>query len=92
VAIGRIASRFHTALSAATTQALTAAASRYDCETVVLAGGVFQNRRLLERVVREAREAGLRVLLPERLPLGDGAISFGQAVVAARQIEGAAGS
>jgi len=29
--------------------------------------------------------AGLRVLIPERLPLGDGAIAYGQAAIAARR-------
>jgi hydrogenase maturation protein HypF len=50
---------------------------------VVLAGGVFQNTLLLERVVAGVQAASLRVLVPERLPPGDGAISFGQSAIAA---------
>jgi hydrogenase maturation protein HypF len=49
----------------------------------VLAGGVFQNRRLLESVARGLQSAGLHVLIPERLPMNDGAIAYGQAAVAA---------
>ena len=49
----------------------------------MLSGGAFQNRRLLERTVGALEEAGLRVLVPERLPPNDGGISFGQAAVAA---------
>jgi len=49
----------------------------------VLSGGVFQNRRLLESVSAELHSAGLRVLVPRRLPVNDGGIAFGQAAVAA---------
>lgn len=59
------------------------AASSAGLETVVLGGGVWVNRRLLETVDTGLSEAGLRVLLPQRLPPGDGAISYGQAAIAA---------
>jgi hydrogenase maturation protein HypF len=55
---------------------------------VVLSGGVFQNRLLLERTAALLDEAGLRVLVPERLPPNDGGISFGQAAVAASRLAG----
>jgi hydrogenase maturation protein HypF len=38
----------------------------------------------LERVAAGLMDAGLRVLIPERLPAGDGGISYGQAAVAAQ--------
>jgi hydrogenase maturation protein HypF len=85
---GAIASRFHAAMASATIEALLMAARAYDCPLIVLAGGVFQNRRLLQDVMRGAEGAGLRVLVPEQLPLGDGAISFGQAAIAARPLTG----
>jgi hydrogenase maturation protein HypF len=44
---------------------------------------VWQNRLLLELTRALLRDDGLRVLVPERLPPNDGAISFGQAAVAA---------
>ncbi len=87
---GEIASRFHTAIARVTVQAVVAAASRHGLETVVLSGGVFQNRRLLESAMRGLDDAGLRVLVPERLPVGDGGISFGQAAVAAQRTAGQA--
>ena len=55
---------------------------------MVLSGGVFQNRRLLERTATRLAEAGLRVLVPARLPPNDGGISFGQAAVAAAMTSG----
>jgi hydrogenase maturation protein HypF len=60
-------------------------ASEHGLDTVVLSGGVFQNRLLLEAVAASVAERGFRVLVPERLPPNDGGISYGQAaVVAAR--------
>ena len=88
VAVPAIAARFHNALAAGTTRACVIAAQRHGCELVVLSGGVFQNRRLLEHTATLLDEAGLRVLVPERLPPNDGGISFGQAAVAAVRLAG----
>jgi hydrogenase maturation protein HypF len=74
-----VAARFHGAVARATAQACAASG----LETAVLAGGVWQNRLLLELTLPLLRGAGLRVLVPERLPPNDGAISYGQAAVAA---------
>ena len=49
----------------------------------MLSGGVFQNRVLLERTAARLAAAGLRVLVPRRLPANDGGIAFGQAAIAA---------
>ena len=57
--------------------------TRAACDTVVLSGGVFQNRLLLEQTAAGVRDRGLEVLRPERLPPNDGGIAYGQAAVAA---------
>jgi hydrogenase maturation protein HypF len=86
VPVGAIAAGFHAALSRATAAACARVAAARGCEVVVLSGGVFQNRRLLESTARELDAAGLRVLAPRQLPANDGGISYGQAVVAARAL------
>jgi hydrogenase maturation protein HypF len=78
-----VAGRFHTGLARSTVAAAAQAAAEQQTEVVVLSGGVFQNRRLLEGVAAGLSAAGLRVLFPRRLPPGDGAISYGQVAVAA---------
>jgi hydrogenase maturation protein HypF len=79
---GRIAARFHRAVAAATAAACTRVAEARGLGTVVLAGGVWQNRVLLVLTARALERGGLRVLVPERLPPNDGAISYGQVAVA----------
>ncbi len=86
MALGALARRFHSAVAAATVAACARAASVERAEVVVLSGGVFQNRRLLEAVIAGLGASGLRVLVPERLPVGDGGISYGQAAIAARRL------
>ncbi|HWE08283.1 MAG TPA: carbamoyltransferase HypF [Solirubrobacteraceae bacterium] len=86
VAVARIGARFHNAVASATTAACIILAGEREIESVALSGGSFQNRLLLERVAADLRHAGLRVLVPERLPPNDGGISYGQAAVAAARL------
>jgi hydrogenase maturation protein HypF len=53
---------------------------------VVLSGGVFQNRLLLERTSHLLRDQGLTVLSPSATPANDGGLSLGQAVIARYRI------
>jgi hydrogenase maturation protein HypF len=78
-----VSARFHAAVAEATAVACARAASEQGVATVVLSGGVFQNRLLLERTAGLLGAAGLRVLVPELLPPNDGGVAYGQAAVAA---------
>jgi hydrogenase maturation protein HypF len=85
VPVGIIAARFHNSLARATALLCARLAERYGVRLVVLSGGVYQNRELLERSAAELARAGLRVLVPARIPPNDGGIAYGQAaIVAAR--------
>jgi hydrogenase maturation protein HypF len=90
-AVGTVASRFHAALAHATVTGCTEVSQAAGTDVVVLSGGVFQNRRLVETTAAGLERLGLRVLLPKRLPPGDGGISYGQAAVAARRMAIGAG-
>jgi hydrogenase maturation protein HypF len=78
-----VAARFHAALAGATARACALVAAARGLDTVVLSGGVLQNRRLAEATAAALRDDGLRVLLHRLVPPNDGGISFGQAAVAA---------
>jgi hydrogenase maturation protein HypF len=86
--VGVIAARFHATIADGTVQSCVLAASTHATDVVVLSGGVFQNRRLLEAVSAGLHNEGLRVLIPERLPVGDGGIAYGQVAVAAHTLRG----
>jgi hydrogenase maturation protein HypF len=79
---GEIAAKFHNfvvnGLAALTCEAAVDSGIR----VVALAGGVFQNDILLDRVLNALEERGLQVHFNRELPINDGSISFGQAVVA----------
>jgi hydrogenase maturation protein HypF len=53
-------------------------ARRGGANTVLLAGGVFQNRLLVELLVAEGQTQGLHVIPPGRVPPNDGGIALGQ--------------
>ncbi|HWA40242.1 MAG TPA: carbamoyltransferase HypF, partial [Gemmatimonadales bacterium] len=82
----RLAADFHESIAAATATAAERLALTEGLDTVVLGGGCFQNARLLSRVTRLLADRGLRVLWPRLLPPNDGAISYGQAAVAAARL------
>jgi len=86
VAVGAVAARFHRGLALAVAAWCAETAAARGLDTVVLSGGVFQNRRLLEATAAQLDRLGLRVLVPERLPPNDGGIAYGQAAVAAARL------
>jgi hydrogenase maturation protein HypF len=78
VPTGWIASRLHRALTAA----IVEVAARLAVPRVVLTGGCFQNRFLLEHTVRRLEEEGFRAYWHQRVPTNDGGIALGQVAAA----------
>lgn len=72
---------FHDALAKGLAELAARHARRLSLSTICLSGGVMHNRLLRARLRHYLSDFTL--LFPHRLPSGDGAISFGQAVVAA---------
>lgn len=80
---GLLAARFHESIVEASVDVARLVAGSVGLDTVVLAGGSFQNARLLTRIMRRLEESHLHALTAARLGPNDGAISYGQAAVAA---------
>lgn len=78
-----IAARFHHGLVRTLCESARLLCRRHGLDRVVLSGGVFQNRTLLEGVSRGLADQGFDVLSPLQTPANDGGLSLGQAVVAA---------
>jgi hydrogenase maturation protein HypF len=83
VGMPELAARFHESVAAATDVLAARLAAQAGLRTVALGGGCFQNARLLVSLVSRLEARGLRVLVPRRLGPNDGAVSYGQAAVAA---------
>ncbi|WP_165172359.1 carbamoyltransferase HypF [Adlercreutzia sp. ZJ242] len=77
-----IARRFHDAVVGAVAQAAELVRALYGIEAVVLAGGVFMNRYVVEHALSALEDAGFTVAISRDLPPNDGSVSLGQAVVA----------
>jgi hydrogenase maturation protein HypF len=75
---GSISAKFHNMLTEITVQV----ARKFGEPKIVLTGGCFQNRRLLERTIGRLREEGFRPYWHQRVPPNDGGIALGQAVAA----------
>ncbi|MFY1671530.1 carbamoyltransferase HypF [Plantactinospora sp. WMMB334] len=86
---GLVAARFHsTVVEVTVALAEAAAGAGRPNRTVCLGGGVFQNRRLAAATVAALDAAGFAAHLGGRIPVNDGGISYGQAVVAAARLGG----
>lgn len=81
-----LASAFHNTLISAFTKMAETIRTEKDLNRVVLSGGCFQNRLLLQGCVDKMEENGFEVITHSLVPTNDGGISLGQAVCAAEQI------
>ena len=86
VPAGRLALDFHVAVAHASARIANEICAREGLDTVVLSGGVFMNRLLLQLLTRELKSAGLTVLVPHTVPVNDGCIAYGQAAVASARL------
>jgi hydrogenase maturation protein HypF len=77
------AALFHASLAQALCEQALAVRERTGVVRVGLGGGVFQNRILSEQVQARLTAAGFEVLIPQRLPVNDAVISYGQLIEAA---------
>lgn len=78
----RLALDFHVAVARASARIANEICAREGLDTVVLSGGVFMNRLLLQLLTHELKDAGLAVLVSHAVPVNDGCIAYGQATIA----------
>ncbi|MDR0841901.1 MAG: carbamoyltransferase HypF [Acidobacteriota bacterium] len=94
VAASLVARKFHNTMA----EIIVAVAQRQrrQCrqieDRVILTGGCFQNRILLEETVRKLQNAGFRPFWHQRVPPGDGGIALGQIAVASRRLKSSPGT
>lgn len=81
-----VAARFHWSLVDVLVKVTRQLARQHAFDTLVLSGGVLQNRLLSRAAGELLRARGFTVLAPQRMPANDGGLSLGQAVIAASQL------
>ena len=81
-----IAARFHNTLAHIIYLTAVQLANENDIDTIVLSGGVFQNKLLLEKVLHYFKTSKLKLLMPQVFPANDGGISLGQAIISAARL------
>ena len=84
-----ISARFHKGLAkiiVSMIHKLTTEQGERIIQSVVLSGGVFQNKTLLEAVVERLQRLDYHVLTHQHIPTNDGGLALGQAVIAAANI------
>lgn len=86
VPTAELSSYFHDALMCKLVDAALAARESSSLDTVALSGGVFNNRYIATKMPQLLRAEGFQVLTHLNLPPNDGCISYGQAAVAAAQL------
>lgn len=74
VPVTDIAARFHGGL----VKLALRLCKKWKQERLLVTGGCFQNRYLLERLIKAGEQAGVEVLWPQQLPPNDGGLSAGQ--------------
>ena len=80
-----LARAFHETVARMLADCADRAAAMAGLDRVVLSGGCFANRILLERVCELLQARGREVFVHDRVPTGDGGIALGQAVAAAER-------
>lgn len=83
-----ISTKFHNTIINITVDMVKKIRRKSGLSSVVLSGGVFENRYLLKYISYRLEEEGFKVYFNEIIPINDGGISVGQLAVAKEILEG----
>lgn len=81
IAKGLVSVKFHNTIVKIVVDMCNILSKRYRLKRVVLSGGCFQNRYLVEKIVMLLKERGYEVYYHQQLPPNDGGISLGQVYI-----------
>lgn len=82
--VSLISAKFHNTVARIILDVSEEMRDKYSVDKVVLSGGVFQNKYLLEKTVSSLQKAKLRIYTNSQVPSNDGGISLGQMAVASK--------
>jgi hydrogenase maturation protein HypF len=82
-----VCARFHNTVAGALLQMAEHARRQTGIRKVALAGGVFCNRFLTNRLIEALKQNDFAVLWMRKVPANDGGLALGQAAIAAARME-----
>jgi hydrogenase maturation protein HypF len=83
----QIAARFHNTLALAVHEICRELRSTHGIQRVVLSGGVWQNKTLLNRAYNMLKNDDFEVCVHQQVPANDGGLALGQAVIAYHRLQ-----
>lgn len=84
---GLIATKFHNTVITAIVSSVVAVRAVYSIDKVVLSGGTFQNKYLVEHILDRLQRDKFNVFLHKVVPPNDGGLALGQMIIAAKRRE-----
>ncbi len=83
--VSLISAKFHNTVAQSILEVSDLIRKETSLEKVVLSGGVFQNKYLLEKTIQKLTQNMFKVFTNHQVPVNDGGISLGQLVVASKK-------
>jgi len=83
--VSLISAKFHNTVAQVILEVSESIKKVTSLEKVVLSGGVFQNKYLLEKTIQKLTQKMFKVYTNHQVPVNDGGISLGQLVVASKK-------
>ena len=80
-----VSAKFHNTQIEALTQTADMLSHQHRINMVVLSGGSFQNHYLVKNITDSLNKKGIKVILPESVPVNDQGIALGQLAIAAKK-------
>ncbi len=80
-----ISTKFHNTVVSAIFETVRKISEKNKLDKVVISGGTFQNRYLVEQLSKNLTKAGFKLYLNEKIPPNDGGIALGQLAIAAKR-------
>jgi hydrogenase maturation protein HypF len=83
VPLPEISAKFHNTILSVVVDGVRLLSANCDSDKVVLSGGTFQNKFLLEKIETRLIKNGFKVYTHQKVPTNDGGIALGQMAIAA---------
>ncbi|PIQ29571.1 MAG: carbamoyltransferase HypF [Bacteroidetes bacterium CG18_big_fil_WC_8_21_14_2_50_41_14] len=85
ISVGEISGKFHNTLVEVVVTTAKTMRTKLNTNMVVLSGGSFQNKMLLQKTENKLKDCNFAVYSQEQVPSNDGGIALGQLAIAAQR-------